>query len=87
MIRRLTVVAALVGGTLTALPTAPAQAVSTCRLNSECVTTYYTNVSRTQIVGQITVFCDGSTSEWGTLRGFPVVQNVPCGGPALRTGS
>jgi hypothetical protein len=84
VIRRLAVVAAIVGGAVAALPAAPAQAVAQCRLGSECVTTYYADISRTQVVGQITVFCDGSRDEWGTIGRYPVVQSVPCGSPALR---
>jgi len=84
MIRRLAIVAMLLGGAVASLPAAPAQAVAACRANSECVTTFYNNVSRTQVVGQITVFCDGTVSEWGTRGGFSVVQSVPCGSPARR---
>ncbi|GAA1999438.1 DUF6289 family protein [Catenulispora subtropica] len=84
MIRRLVVAALLGGAAVAALPAAPAQAIGACRLNSECVTTYYDNASHTEVVGQITVFCDGQTSDWGTRTGFAVVQNVPCGGPAAR---
>ncbi|NUR30243.1 MAG: hypothetical protein HOV83_31065 [Catenulispora sp.] len=79
MIRRLAVVATLVGGAVAALPAAPAQAVAACRVDNECVTSYYSDISHTQIVGQITVFCDGSRDEWGTFGRYPVVQNVPCG--------
>jgi hypothetical protein len=86
VIRRLAVIAALVGGAVAAVPAAPAQAIAHCQLNSECVTSYYADLSHTQIVGQITVFCDGTSSQWGTLGGFAVAQSVPCGSgsPAAR---
>ena len=82
MIRRL-VVAALVGGAVVALQAAPAQAIGACRVDNQCVTTFYDDVEHTQVVGQIFVGCDGQTSEWGTWGRYAVVQNVSCGG-ALR---
>lgn len=84
MIRRLAVVATLLGGAVAALPAAPAQAVAQCRSGSECVTTYYSDLSHTQVVGQITVFCDGSRDQWGDIGRYPVVQSIPCGSPATR---
>ena len=78
MVRRL-VLAALLGSAVVALPAVPAQAIGSCGVHDACTTTYYSSVARTTIVGQVLVECDGQTFEWGTLRGFAVETNTPCG--------
>lgn len=77
MIRRFAL-AAVLGAAIIAVPAAPAQAIASCRVNNECITSYYADAQHTQLVGSVTEFCDGVTESVGTLRGYAVVQNVPC---------
>lgn len=61
------VAAAVLAGvaTLTAIvPAAPAQARA-CTINHYCFTTWYSDASRTVVVGQKFEDCDGTMSMWG----------------------
>jgi len=41
-------------------------------------TTYYSDSSLTQVVGQYQINCDGSDAFWGVVSGHPIIENGDC---------
>lgn len=68
--------AAALAAALTAV-TGPAQARA-CRIDHTCVTTYYSDSSRTVVVGEKYESCDGRVSGWGTRTGYLEFEESPC---------
>lgn len=77
MIRRLTV-AALLGGAIVALPTAPAQAAPICKADNYCTVTYYSSAAHTTVIGQHIIDCTGTSSNWGSISSYETVTNAEC---------
>ncbi|MEV0237909.1 DUF6289 family protein [Nonomuraea sp. NPDC050786] len=77
MIRRALVAAAVAATALAALPAGPAQARA-CALGYQCVTTYYSDSTGTQVVGGRFEGCDGSFSEWGVRTVHKEWSETPC---------
>lgn len=77
MVRRVAVlVSALVVAPL--LTAAPAQSIPHCKAGYQCSRTYYTDNTHEEPVGGFTLFCDGSTDEWGVTTRFQVTTQAQC---------
>jgi hypothetical protein len=76
MIRRVALVSALAVAPL--LTAAPAQAIPHCKAGYQCDRAYYTDRTHEVLVGGITHFCDGSTTQWGQTTSFQVTTQVKC---------
>ncbi|MEV0203210.1 DUF6289 family protein [Nonomuraea sp. NPDC050691] len=70
----LAVVLALAGAAVTS---APAQA-RPCGLGNYCVTTYYSDSSRTTVVGRMVEYCEGGGYLSGTRTIYKDFSEVPC---------
>ncbi|MFG1803637.1 DUF6289 family protein [Micromonospora carbonacea] len=77
MIRRVLLTAALVGASVLVVPGSPAQARA-CRIDHECVTTYYADSGRTTVVGERYESCSGTVYTWGVRSGYPTFVESPC---------
>lgn len=81
MIRRLALGAVIASALVAVLPAAPAQAVFPCQLGTMCVTNFYTDMQRTNLVGGFTYNPCGNGptySSWGIQNGFIFNTNYPC---------
>jgi hypothetical protein len=85
LIRRLTV-AALLGGAIVALPTAPAQAAAACKADYYCTVTFYSSAAHTTVIGQHIIDCAGDSSSWGSFSGYETVTNTECSDTAADSG-
>ncbi|MFC4007035.1 DUF6289 family protein [Nonomuraea purpurea] len=61
-----------------ALLPAPAQA-SFCQPNYSCTSTYYSDASKTEVVGRYSVDCRGTVSETGTRTPYSTYNAYLCG--------
>jgi Family of unknown function (DUF6289) len=77
MVRRLVLAASLAAAGVV-LPMAPAQAIGSCGTRDSCTYLYYSDSAHTDLVGTIYVECNGTTSTWGTPRGYLVSEINPC---------
>lgn len=79
MLRRAVTAAALAAiATLTAIaPAAPVQARA-CTINFFCYTTFYSNASRTVVVGEKFEDCDGTMSMWGVRSPYLTFSETHC---------
>jgi hypothetical protein len=59
------------------VPAAPAQAVA-CTINFTCYTTFYSNSTRTVVVGEKFEDCNGSTTMWGVRSPYSTFSENPC---------
>ncbi len=55
----------------------PAQARA-CTINHYCYTTWYSNASRTVVVGQLFEDCDGARSMWGVRTAYLTFSENNC---------
>ena len=76
MIRRIALVSAL--AVVPLLSAAPAQAIPKCNAGYQCDRAYYTDRTLEVQVGGFTLFCDGSTIQWGETTTFQVTTQVRC---------
>lgn len=60
------------------LVAAPAQSAPVCKAGYQCDRTYYSDNTHDEAVGGFTLFCDGSTTEWGTTTSFQVTRQAQC---------
>ncbi|SCL16638.1 hypothetical protein GA0070616_1071 [Micromonospora nigra] len=77
MIRRTLAAATVAAGIFALLPGAPAQARA-CMIDWQCTTYYYSDSSRTTIVGALYEDCDGYRANWGTRTAHVSFTEVPC---------
>jgi len=79
MLRRAFTAAALatVASAAVLVPAAPAQARA-CTINHYCYTTWYSNASRTVVVGQLFEDCDGTRSMWGVRSPYLTFSENNC---------
>ena len=79
MLRRAFTAAILAGITAAAVivPAMPAQARA-CTINHYCYTTWYSNASRTVVVGQLFEDCDGTRSMWGVRSPYLTFSENNC---------
>jgi hypothetical protein len=77
VIRRVLLATALTAAAVLAAPTTAAQARA-CALGHECTTYYYSDPSRTTMVGARYEDCNGGSSGWGTWAGHRTFVEVPC---------
>ncbi|WP_188196442.1 DUF6289 family protein [Nonomuraea sp. SYSU D8015] len=77
MIRRVLVATLLAAATVAAVTSSPA-AARACKIDHVCYTVYYSDSSRTTVVGELVVGCDGERSMWGTRTGFYDFSESPC---------
>jgi len=79
MLRRALTAAALatLAGAAALVPAAPAQARA-CTINFYCYTTFYSNASRTVVVGQKFEDCVGNMSMWGVRSPYLTFSENPC---------
>ncbi|MBO4209179.1 DUF6289 family protein [Micromonospora echinofusca] len=77
MLRRTLAAATLGVAAIAVLPGAPAQARA-CMIDHQCTTYYYSDSSKTTIVGSLYEECDGSRYQWGTRTGYLTFTEVPC---------
>ncbi|WP_084964793.1 DUF6289 family protein [Thermoactinospora rubra] len=78
LIRRLAVAAAVVAGSLALVP-APAAQASFCKPNYNCVLTYYSDASKTVVVGRYQVDCRGQVYESGVRSDYSTYWAGLCG--------
>jgi hypothetical protein len=80
MIRRALLAVLLALGSLVAIATvtsAPAYARA-CQLGYSCVSTYYSDETRTTVAGVRYVSCEGAGSGWGSKTIYLDFQETPC---------
>ncbi len=79
MLRRVMVAAAVAASaTVTAvLPATPALARA-CTINHYCYTTWYSNASRTTVVGGKYEDCVGNITQWGIRSAYIAWSEDPC---------
>ncbi|MFC4015634.1 DUF6289 family protein [Nonomuraea purpurea] len=56
----------------------PAQA-SFCKPHHTCSTTYYSDATRTEVIGRYTVDCHGTVHETGTRSEYSTYNSYICG--------
>lgn len=79
MLRR-AITAATIAAVATAaalVPAAPAQARA-CIIQHECFTTWYSDSSRTVVVGGKYEDCFGNISTWGVRSAYITFEEYPC---------
>lgn len=79
MLRRAFTAAALatIAAATVIVPAAPAQARA-CTINHYCYTTWYSDASRTVVVGQLFEDCDGTRSMWGVRSPYLTFSENNC---------
>ncbi len=79
MLRRaLAAIALAACATVTAvLPAAPAQARA-CQIQHICIMTWYSDASRTVVVGEKFEDCGGDVSMWGVRTPYYTMTEDPC---------
>ncbi|GAA2214483.1 hypothetical protein GCM10009850_099480 [Nonomuraea monospora] len=76
MIRRLLLATVLALAAVT-VSTAPAQARA-CKYNYTCVTVFYSDSTRTTVVGEKYEDCTGVVDMWGVRTGYLEFYESPC---------
>ncbi|UBU08533.1 DUF6289 family protein [Nonomuraea gerenzanensis] len=77
MIRRLLLATVLALASVTAVTTGPAQARA-CKIDHTCVTVYYSDSTRTVVVGEKYEDCNGAVDMWGVRSGYLEFYESPC---------
>jgi hypothetical protein len=69
--------AAIVPTFVLVVPASPAQARA-CQIDYYCTTTFYSDSSRTTVVGRLTEDCDGARYFWGSRGHNARFVESPC---------
>ncbi|WDZ86171.1 DUF6289 family protein [Micromonospora cathayae] len=77
MIRRAAVALVLAASAFAMIPGSPAQARA-CRIDFECYTTYYSDASKTTVVGSLYESCTGTRYFDGVRTGYLTFQETRC---------
>jgi hypothetical protein len=79
MLRRAITATVIAAATTAAVlvPAAPAQARA-CIIQHECYTTWYSDSSRTVVVGEKYEGCYGTISMWGVRSPYVTFTEIPC---------
>ncbi|MEU8357337.1 DUF6289 family protein [Nonomuraea sp. NPDC048882] len=77
MLRRLLPATVLAVAAVTAVTTGPAQARA-CKHGHACVTVFYSDSTRTTVVGEKYEDCDGAVDMWGVRSGYQDFYESPC---------
>ncbi|MFC4114068.1 DUF6289 family protein [Nonomuraea zeae] len=77
MIRRLLLATVLALAAVTTVTTGPAQARA-CKYNYACVTVFYSDSTRTTVVGEKYEDCTGVVDMWGVRTGYLEFYESPC---------
>ncbi|MEV5894094.1 DUF6289 family protein [Nonomuraea fuscirosea] len=77
MIRRLLPATVLAVAAVTVVTTGPAEARA-CKHGHACATIFYSDSTRTTVVGEKYEGCDGSVDMWGVRSGYQDFYESPC---------
>ncbi|MFB4278335.1 DUF6289 family protein [Nonomuraea sp. MTCD27] len=77
MIRRALLATVLALAAVTTVTTGTAQARA-CKLGHACVTVYYSDSTRTTVVGERYEDCNGAVDMWGVRSGYLDFYESPC---------
>ncbi|MEV5328917.1 DUF6289 family protein [Nonomuraea sp. N2-4H] len=77
MIRRLLPATVLAVAAVTAVTASPAEARA-CKIGHACVTVFYSDSTKTTVVGEKYEECDGRVDSWGVRTGYLDFYESPC---------
>lgn len=77
MIRRLLPATVLAVAAVTVVTASPAEARA-CKINHACATVYYSDSTRTTVVGEKYEDCNGAVDMWGVRSGYIDFYESPC---------
>ncbi|MET8867972.1 DUF6289 family protein [Nonomuraea sp. NPDC004580] len=77
MIRRLLPATVLAVAAVTVVTASPAEARA-CKFDHACATIYYSDSTRTTVVGEKYEDCNGAVDMWGVRSGYIDFYESPC---------